>query len=266
MRIKSPGHAFFALTMIGLGIIGLVTGGFPPVWSGVPKSFPAREAVAYLCAIVSLLTGIGLLLERTAATASRVLLAYLLLWMLAVRIPPFFVAPTAVGTWWSSGDTAVMIGAAWVLYVWFAGGKGLRVAAAVYGAGLIPFGLAHFLYLKETVADVPKWMPGPAVFWAYFTGAAFIAAGLALLAGVLARWAAALSALMMGLFTLLIWVPIVLTFHPSASDWAEFLNSWALTAGGWMVADVLCSQLSVIRQTTDNREQTREISSAPSRT
>jgi hypothetical protein len=54
MRIRSPGHAFFALTMIGIGIIGLITGGFPPIWNGVPKSFPAREAVAYLCAIVSL--------------------------------------------------------------------------------------------------------------------------------------------------------------------------------------------------------------------
>ena len=232
MRIKSPGHAFFAVTMIALGIIGLVTHGFPPIWSGVPKSVPARESIAYLCAIVSLVTGAGILFQRSAAIASRVLLAYFLLWMLAVRIPPFFIAPTAVGTWWSTGDTAVMIGAAWVLY-----GKRLRVATIFYGLGLIPFGIAHFLYVKETVADVPKWIPGPPVFWAYFTGAAFIAAGLALISGVLARWAAILSASMMGLFTLLIWVPLVAWGHPSAFDWAEFLNSWALTAGGWVVAD-----------------------------
>jgi len=237
MRIKSPGHAFFALTMICLGGIGLYTGGFPPIWSGVPKSVPAREAIAYLCATVSLLTGFGLLFQRSAAIASRVLLMFFALWMLIVRLPHFVMSPTAVDAWWSCGDTAVMLAAAWVLWVWFAGGKGVRIATAIYGAGLIPFGIAHFLYLKETVADVPRWIPGPAVFWAYLTGAAFIAAGLGLLAGVLARWAAALSALMMGLFTLLIWVPIVLTLHPSASDWAEFLNSWALTAGGWMVAD-----------------------------
>jgi len=236
MRIKSAGHAFFAVTMIALGIIGLITRGFPPIWSGVPKSVPAREVIVYLCAVVSLVTGAGLLFDRSAAIASRVLLAYFLLWMLAVRLPPFFVAPTAVGTWWSSGDTAVMIAAAWVLYVWLGGGKGLRIATVFYGAGLIPFGLAHFLYVKETVADVPKWIPGPPVFWAYFTGAAFIAAGLAVMSGVLARLAATLSASMMGLFTLLIWVPVVVA-GPNAFQWAEFLNSWALTAGGWVVAD-----------------------------
>src|SRR3954470_7185890 len=111
MRIRSPGHAFFALTMIGIGIIGLITGGFPPIWSGVPKSFPAREAVAYLCATVSLLTGAGLLFQRSAATASRVLFAFLALWMLVVRIPRFVMTPTAVDAW-SCGDTAVMLAAA----------------------------------------------------------------------------------------------------------------------------------------------------------
>jgi uncharacterized membrane protein len=178
-----------------------------------------------------------LLFQRSAATASRILFAFLALWMLVVRIPRFAMAPTAVDAWWSCGDTAVMLAAAWVLYIWFAAGRGLRIATALYGAGLIPFGLAHFLYLKQTVADVPRWMPGPAVFWAWFTGAAFIVAGLSLLAGVWARRAAAFSALMMGLFTLLIWVPTVATLHPSPSDWAEFLNSWALAAAGWVVAD-----------------------------
>src|SRR5436190_14257392 len=160
MRIKSPGHAFFALTLIALGAIGLATGGFPPIWSGVPKSFPARAAIAYLCATVSLLTGAGLLFQRSAAIASRILFAFLALWMLVVRLPRFVMAPTAVDAWWSCGDTAVMLAAAWVAYVWFAGGKGRRIATALYGVGLIPFGIAHFLYLKETIADVPKWMPG----------------------------------------------------------------------------------------------------------
>ena len=71
MRIESPGHASFAATMIALGIIGLVQGDFTPIWAGVPKGVPAREVLAYLCAVVSLLTGIGLLWRRSAVAHSR---------------------------------------------------------------------------------------------------------------------------------------------------------------------------------------------------
>lgn len=247
MRIASVGHASFAVVMIVLGVIGLLKGDFAVIWQPVPDGMPARVALIYLCAVIALACGIGLLWKRAAGPAARVLTVYLLLWLVLLRVPGIFLASN-IGTWWPAAQVAVMLAAAWVLYVWFAtdwdkqhisfatGDKGLRIARVLYGLALIPFGVAHFAYLQHTAELVPGYLPWH-VGWAYFTGTAYIVAGVAILIGVFARLAATLSAFQTGMFLLLVWVPVIAAGSKDASDWSETLCSLMLTAGAWVVVE-----------------------------
>jgi uncharacterized membrane protein len=246
MRIASAGHGLFAATMIAVGIIGLIKGNFTAVWQPVYK-VPASQVLAYLCALICVACGIGLLWRRTAALSARVFFAYLLLYLLVLRLPGLLHG-LPVDVYWSLSQTGVLLAAAWVLYVWFAGDwdrqrfsfatgdQGLRIARALYGVALIPFGIAHFQYLEHTASMVPSWLPAH-VAWAYFTGGAFIVAGVAIVIGVCARLAAALSALQMGLFLALVWVPAMATRSLNRFEWGEVLVTWVLTAAAWVVAD-----------------------------
>jgi uncharacterized membrane protein len=231
MRVGSPSQVAFAVVMTAIGIAGLFLGGFMPVWSPVPKAFPARDALAYVCDVVSIGCGLGLLVPRAAAIASRVLFGFLVVWMLVFRVGDIIREPGVFGAWDGCAETIVIVAGAWVLT-----GTGVRIARVLYGIAMIPFGLAHFLFVKETAVLVPNYLPAHVV-WVYVTGSAFLAAGVAVLTNIAAPLAATLSALQIGLFTLLVWVPVVAAGSKPPFVWSEFGISLALAAAAWVVAD-----------------------------
>jgi uncharacterized membrane protein len=84
-----------------------------------------------------------------------------------------------------------------------------RLGQVVFGVYAVLFGGAHFFYINLTVPLVPKWLPPSQEFWAYATGVAHIAAGVALLTGLQARLAAIGLTIMYASFTPLVHVPMV---------------------------------------------------------
>jgi len=114
MRIANTGHAAFAIIMAGVGIVGILNRDLMPVWNPISGSGSAHELLIYCGVGVSLLSGIGLLVQRTAAMAARLLLATFLIWMLLFRLPNFLRAPLFAACW-SVFPLAVMLSGTVVL-------------------------------------------------------------------------------------------------------------------------------------------------------
>jgi len=201
---------------------------------------------------VMIATGAGLLSKATSRISSAVLLVYLLLWLL-LKLPAVVMAPQLEYNWLGFGEIAVIVAAGLVLFAsdrervesarWkFAtGASGIRIARIVFGLALIPIGLSHFVYAKETIGFIPEWLPFRRG-WAYLTGAGHIAAGLGVLFGILPRLAAMLEATMIGIFTVLVWLPLVLK-TPNQLNWTGLLISWTIGAAAWLVAESLSPNL-----------------------
>ena len=238
MRAPRLGLPYLATSLIASGVFCLIVGDFAMDWQPAPAWLPGRAVLALAVAALQAALGAGLLASRTRATASRILLAYVLVWWLLLEVPPVVAHPLVEMTWLELGMIGTLVAAGWVLFDEARGrgsvsGRGPRL---LLGLGLIPIGLSHFFYLQTTLGMVPKWLPHP-TGWAVLTGLAHLAAGLGILAGVLPRLAAQLEAGMLTVFTLLVWVPAVAAAPGSRSDWSELLASWTVGAAVWVVAD-----------------------------
>lgn len=230
----------FAASMMVYGVHALVTRGLAGVWGPVPKFIPAQAVLPWLVGAVMLACGAGLLWRRTMPLAARVLLAWLLLWLVLARLAEAAMAPGVAGYWSGVGETLVVAAAAGMLVADCddIGDRGRLVARVLVGLALIPFGLAHFVYLKETASLVPAWLPSPRA-WAMVTGGAYLAAAVALLTGVCARVASVLAAVQIGGFTALVWLPILASGKADAPAWSESVISLALTAAACVIAQGL---------------------------
>jgi uncharacterized membrane protein len=229
--------------MIGTGIWGFADAGFVGVWTPGIRPVSFGPAIAAWCSLISIAAGAGLVWRPAARKAGFALLAWLALWLLWSKGPPLVHAPADPAAWESAGETVVLIAAAWALAdandgYFLNRSRGPTATSGpriLYGLALIAFGISHFGYSSLTASLVPAWLPSH-LFWVYLTGTTYLAAGVALVAGRFTRTAAILSALQMALFGVLVWLPKIARGAQDADTLNETAISFALAAGGWVIA------------------------------
>jgi uncharacterized membrane protein len=242
MRVIGIGQLLFALSVMGLGLLSLGSGDFALNWQPVPPWVPAREILAYASGAILLVGGLAILVRPSACLAALVLTINFAAWLVLLQIPRVAAGWSHAASWLGFGETSVLVSGAWAILATLKsqddpahGARDARLARILFGIATPLIGLSHFVYLKETVAFVPSYLPVPAGL-AYFTGAAHIAAGLAVLFSRLPRLAAGLEAVMMGLFALMVWAPRVVVHLTGRFEWTALLISVALSAGAAAIA------------------------------
>ena len=228
--------------LIMIGIWGFLQNRFVAIWAPGIQPAELQAPMVVVCSLVSVVCGCGLLMERHALLSMRLLLAFLLLWLIWCKGVAIAGAPKVIASWESLGETAVVASASWALAAWPGsaptdrrrdriGKLGPRIP---YGLALIAFGISHLAYISLTASLVPSWLGSPTA-WVYLTGATYIAGGIALAADRLSRPAAALSALQMALFGILVWLPRIAAGAKDADTLNETAISFALAISGWVM-------------------------------
>jgi uncharacterized membrane protein len=197
----------YAVAIGGFGILCLGYVDFVNQLQPVPSWFPGYAPLALLTGTFLIAVGFALLVNRRTSLVATALAAVFATWIVALQIPSAFAEPVLLRSpWWvRTFETVAVMGAALVLAgldrchaAW------VRRGRIVYGISLPVFGILHLIYPPASL--VPPWYRWP-MFWAYFTGLAMIAGGVAIVTGRLARLAATLAGLMYGTFFLTLHVP-----------------------------------------------------------
>ncbi|MDE3173108.1 MAG: DoxX family protein [Gemmatimonadota bacterium] len=246
-RTQRIARICFATGVMSVGVLVLVYGYQVLLFLPTPPAWAAwLEPVGVASGVLMLATGAGLLFERTAPLATRVLLPFLALWTLT-RVQAPIVDPIREISWFAIGEVGVLAAGALVLFARIEGARsklhafaaehGPAVARILVGYSAVTFGLSHFFeFHARTVSLVPHWLPYPTL-WADVMGGAQVAAGLGAAFAVYPRLSVAAEAAMMTAFALLVWVPAVIVKPGLPSNWVEFLVTWALAGAYWVVAE-----------------------------
>jgi uncharacterized membrane protein len=221
----------YAVAVAAIGGL-LVAGEFVFIWAPIPEWVPGAEPIARIAGAVMLVAALGLCARRTVIPASVILIAVLVGWLL-LQASQLVQAPAEELLWSGAGQLVALVAGSWLLLA-TARGKGLRIARAMYALALPLMGLHHFL-ADGAVGAIPAGLPFPAA-WLYATGAAHIAAGVAILVGIVPRLAATLEAIMIAGFVLLVHVPGVIGDPRDPMQWTMLIAAAAIDGAAWIVA------------------------------
>ncbi len=247
-NLLATGRLWFAVCIVALGVETFVCAHIQqPVLPLLPW-LPRHPALSYLTGIVLILLGLAIASNFLTRWAAVLLAVVFVLCEILLQIPRATAAPfdlslrTAVFEVLSLGAAAMIL--ARMSSHPDAPGKKLNLLDKVLSSGRylfavssVTFGISHFLVGPFIATLIPEWIPFR-LFFAYFTGAAFVAAGLSIAAGCLDVLAATLLGAMFLVWFLFLHLPRVFTIEKlhNPAEWSSAFIALGMFGASWIIA------------------------------
>lgn len=216
------GRAFYSLALIVYGIQQFYFGTFRNVFfSPYQEHLPFLNVIAYLFGLYLIVSGVLIFIDKRGKEVALLLgTVFLLLFFCTQLTYQFISQPNKLyhlGLWVNQLKETALAGGAFVVAGSFQYATARNRLTKVlnrfvpYGnllflLTMLLFGLGHLMYGPGLADTVPAWVPDH-IFWVYFTGAALVGAGVAIILGIRIRVIALLLALMIFLWFWLVHTP-----------------------------------------------------------
>jgi uncharacterized membrane protein YphA (DoxX/SURF4 family) len=247
-KIAAQGRVIFAIAIMAFGVENFICARFTGASVPVIPWVPPNLVWAYVTGIIFVATGLCIAINFRPRWAAILLGMFFLVCVLVLQIPRAFRDSfSRTGTF----EILALCGGALTLartlpparydFRQWAGmlTNFLMLGRFLFAISSVIFGIDHFLYLHFVASLVPVWIPG-GLFWAAFTGAAFIATGLSIVVKWMDRWATFLLGIMFLLWFLLLHSPRVISAAHShnPNEWSSAFMALGMCGASWTIASV----------------------------
>jgi len=240
------GRFFFAIPLIVFAVEYLARGrwqgGMPPV----PPWTHGEHIFSYVAGAILLVISISLLINKEARISATILGLLFMFCVVFLHAAKHFSGIIHDGnTRTRAFETFALGGAAFILAALLSNGSSIQFRSSanpmlaiigryIYAFSMIIFGVQHFMYAQYIAFLIPNWMPAH-LFLAYFTGTAFIAAGVAIAVHIFSRLASILLGLMFFLWVVTLHTPRVIASPPNTDELVSLFVALAFSGSSFLL-------------------------------
>lgn len=232
------GKVFFALAILCIGIVHLVTRNFPTGLLPVPE-IPQRTMLAYVSGIALIVSGLLILSNKFSAIGAWIACAVWLICLLAVHFPLLLSDVQNGGEWAGMFETGMLLAGAMLMADASRRTKTgpvlSLIARYLFAAAMLVFAVQHYHYAAYIASLITSWIPFK-LFWAYFVGGVFLAVAVSIIINRFVQPAAIALGIMFLVWFFILHLPRVFAHQHTEPEWTSLFVVLASSGEAFLVA------------------------------